>query len=45
MEFKVPPEYEGKLLREFLRSVPGISGGILTELKRTENGTKAIPFA
>jgi 23S rRNA pseudouridine1911/1915/1917 synthase len=38
MEFKVPPEYEGKLLREFLRSVPGISGGILTELKRSENG-------
>ena len=38
MEFKVPPEYEGKLLREFLRTVPGISGGILTELKRTENG-------
>lgn len=38
MEFKVPPEYEGKLLREFLRGIPGISGGILTELKRTENG-------
>ena len=38
MEFKVPPEYEGRLLREFLRGVPGISGGILTELKRTENG-------
>ena len=38
MEFKVPPEDEGKLLREFLRTVPGISGGILTELKRTENG-------
>ena len=38
MEFKVPPEYEGKLLREFLRSVPGISGGILTELKRSKNG-------
>ena len=38
MEFKVPPEYEGKLLREFLQSIPGISGGILTELKRTEDG-------
>lgn len=38
MEFKVPPEYEGKLLREFLQSIPGISGGILTELKKTENG-------
>lgn len=38
MELKVPPEYDGRLLREFLRSVPGISGGILTELKRTENG-------
>ena len=38
MEFKVPPEYEGKLLREFLRGIPGVSGGILTELKRTENG-------
>ncbi|MBQ7699832.1 MAG: RluA family pseudouridine synthase [Clostridia bacterium] len=38
MEFKVPPEYEGRLLREFLRGIPGISGGILTELKRTENG-------
>ena len=38
MEFKIPPEYEGRLLREFLRAVPGISGGILTELKRTENG-------
>ena len=38
MNFIIPPEYEGKLLREFLRGVPGLSGGILTELKKTENG-------
>lgn len=38
MEFIIPPEYEGRLLRDFLRTVPALSGGILTELKRTENG-------
>jgi len=37
MEFIIPPEYEGKLLREFLRGLPGLSGGILTALKKTEN--------
>ncbi|MBQ1846706.1 MAG: RluA family pseudouridine synthase [Clostridia bacterium] len=35
MEFIIPPEYEGKILREYLRSFPFISGGILTELKKT----------
>ncbi|MBO4422831.1 MAG: RluA family pseudouridine synthase [Clostridia bacterium] len=38
MEFIIPPEYDGSLLREFLRGLPFISGGILTQLKRTENG-------
>ena len=38
MIFNIPPEYEGKLLREFLRGLPGLSGGILTELKKTERG-------
>lgn len=38
MEFIIPPEYEGRLLRDFLRGIPAMSGGILTELKRTENG-------
>lgn len=38
MEFIIPPEYDGKMLRDFLRSIPTLSGGILTELKRTENG-------
>ena len=38
MRFIIPPEYEGRLLREFLRQLPGLSGGILTELKKTDNG-------
>ena len=38
MEFIIPPEYEGRLLREFLRGTPGLSGGILTELKKTDGG-------
>jgi 23S rRNA pseudouridine1911/1915/1917 synthase len=35
MEFIIPPENDGKLLREYLRSFPFISGGILTGLKKT----------
>ena len=38
MEFLIPPEYEGKLLRDFLRGVPAVSGGILAGLKRTPDG-------
>ncbi len=38
MEFIIPPEFGGRLLREFLRTVPGLSGGILTELKKTDDG-------
>lgn len=38
MEFVVPPEYSGKLLRDFLRGIPAVSGGILAELKRTDDG-------
>ena len=35
MQFLIPPECEGKILREYLRGLPFISGGILTELKKT----------
>ena len=38
MEYKIPPEFEGRLLRDFLHSIPGLSGGILTELKKADNG-------
>ena len=38
MEFTIPPGYDGKLLRDFLRTVPAVSGGILAELKRTPDG-------
>lgn len=35
MEIIIPPEYDGRMLRDYLRSFPFISGGILTQLKKT----------
>ena len=35
MRITVPPEHGGRILRDYLRSFPFISGGILTDLKKT----------